>query len=196
MDCASFSSQFERAQSTGRRGELLDKRREMRALVPHEYPDEFRGLVVARICRHQVHRSGRLEEGLPNLEGFDGATSKLRADFSLGDVSGDRAAMAMSARKSARTIEHAHDGHALAGYIRQGVRGDWLDGVEAGARLMADRAQRLDDPGNSVDRDRQGFSDQQRTDEACDSSGTHLPSLRPARDRGTSGERHDRYAGH
>src|SRR3954466_7440900 len=151
MDCASSSSQFDtRAQSTVRqaRGGLLDKRRELRALVRHEYRDQFRRLGVAGICRHQVRRSGWLEERLPNLEGFDGATGKLGADLSLGDVSGDRAAMAMSARKAARTIEHAHDGHALAGYIRQGVRGDRLDGV----RLIADRAQRLDDPGNSVDR--------------------------------------------
>src|SRR3954464_15954489 len=115
MDCASFSSQFERAQSTGRRGELLDKRRELRALVRHEYRDQFRRLGVARICRHQVRLAPPLEEGLPNLEGFDGAPSKQRASFSLGDESGDRDAIAMSARKSARTIETAHDGPLLAG---------------------------------------------------------------------------------
>src|SRR5882762_3881768 len=88
---------------------LLDKRRELRALVRHEHRDQFGGLAVARIRRYQMRRAGRFEERLANLEGLDRTAGKLRADFAFGDVSGDGAGMAMRAGKSAGPVEHPLD---------------------------------------------------------------------------------------
>ena len=58
----------------GRRGAtpaiLLDKGRELRALVGHEHGHQFRRFGIAGIRRHQMRRARRFEEGLTGLEGL------------------------------------------------------------------------------------------------------------------------------
>ena len=87
-----------------------------------------------------MRRLGRLEERLTDLEGLDRTSAELRADFTLGDIGGDRAGMPMRAGKSAGTVEHPHDRHALARYIRQGIGGNRLNGIERRSGGTGDRA--------------------------------------------------------
>src|SRR5215210_2653544 len=140
--------------------------------------------------------AGRLEEGLPDLEGFDRTTGKLGADLTFGDVGGDRAAVAMGAGKSAGTVEHAHDGHSLTRDVRQGVRGDRFNGVEGGCRGIADRAQRLDHLSQRINRDRKRFPDQERTGQAGDYGCIERPSFGPATRRQPTRKRDARCSRH
>src|SRR5258708_24330456 len=83
---------------------LFDKRGELRALVGHEHGDQFRYLGVARIGRHQMGGTRRLEERLADLEGLERTAGKLRADLAFTDIGGNPARLPMCAGQSARTI--------------------------------------------------------------------------------------------
>src|SRR5689334_8415108 len=101
---------------------LLQQRRELRALVGHEYRDQFSGLGGAGVRRDQMRSARWLEERLADAERFDRTAGKLRTDLALGDIGGDGAGMLVRGRKSTGTVEDADDGDALARHVRQGVR--------------------------------------------------------------------------
>ena len=157
--------------------QLLHKRRELRALVGHEHRDQFRGLGVAGIGRHQMRGARRLEERLADLERLDRTAGELRADFALGDIGGDRAGMPVRAGKPAGTIEHAHDGDALARHVRQRMRADRLDGIERRTGRIAAGTERLDHRRDRIHRRRQCLADHEGAGETGDDGEMERPGL-------------------
>ena len=84
--------------------------------------------------------------------------------------------MAMGAGEAAGTVEHPHDGDALARHIQQRMRSDQFDFIEwTRCGRTAVRAQRRDNCGDRVHRYRQSLADDKRTGQPGDGGDIKRP---------------------